>query len=217
MHVGLGAGTLPLWLHRHVPAWHQTAVEVSADVVALAPALGVRQDGRLHVRHGEGGAFLASAADNSADVLFIDAYDGADEIPRSLRSAEAVADMRRVVGAGGLLVLNVAVGMRPSAAPEYRQLLLLLRQAFVHVAYLEASFFNRVVVAHDFGPAPSPLSLLERATALPEACGVPQLWRGASTLYSLAEDDWEARFYRHRWAARDACYARDGGAACLLL
>mmetsp|Transcript_9126 Transcript_9126/g.37631 ORF Transcript_9126/g.37631 Transcript_9126/m.37631 type:complete len:126 (+) Transcript_9126:3-380(+) len=125
--------------------------------------------------------------------------------------------MRRAVGGAGLLVMNVAVQIRPHAGAEYLELLQAARAAFAHAYFLEAGFFNRVLVAHDWPPPASPELLVARAAALPARCGVPALARGASTLYSLAEADWAQRFYRHRWRDRDNCYRRGGGAACLLL
>ena len=105
LHVGGGACALARALAAEDPGGRQLVCEVDAGVLALAREhLGLRRQPGLRVRHAEGRASIASQADKSWDAVVIDAFIDAT-IPRSLITAEALADAARV---SPLTLINVA-------------------------------------------------------------------------------------------------------------
>lgn len=110
--IGLGGGSLAKFVHRHLPAARVTAVEVSAQVVAIArqyfhvppdePRFSVLvADGAQHVER----------EDVSADVIALDGYV-ADAHAEELTSRGFYAACRRRLASPGMLVVNLWGGDR---------------------------------------------------------------------------------------------------------
>lgn len=109
--IGLGGGSLVKFCHRHLPSTHVTVVEIDADVIALRAHFRVPPDGAdLRVIHGDGASYVADLADSGGqlpDVLLVDAYDR-DGISRSIAEPEFIENSRRILGDGGVFVMNLA-------------------------------------------------------------------------------------------------------------
>jgi spermidine synthase len=111
-------------------------VEAEPAVLALAREhLGLRRAPGLRVRTGDGRVALAHRGDGSADAVLVDAFVGA-RVPRHLVSAEALADLARVVAPGGVAAINVIDGR---GLPDTRAIGAGLRGSFASVAALGAS------------------------------------------------------------------------------
>jgi hypothetical protein len=96
LHIGGGACALARALATEDPRSRQEVCEVDGDVLELARAhLGLRRAPGLRVRRAEGRAHVAAQRDGSWDAIVIDAFVGA-LVPRSLVTAEALADAARV-------------------------------------------------------------------------------------------------------------------------
>ncbi len=125
VHLGGGALALPRFVAATRPRARQHVYEIDPDLVALTRReLGGRKVG---LRCGDAADLITRCA--RADVVIGDAFDGT-EIPPRLASAEFAGELRRVLGAGGLYLLNVI------DAPPWERVTAqarLLRDAFGHV------------------------------------------------------------------------------------
>jgi len=79
LHVGLGAGSIPTFIHRHVPEAHQRIVELNPGVIEVAKRyFDLPISPRLQVFPQDGSEFIRGDA-NRYDLIFLDAFhaDGA--------------------------------------------------------------------------------------------------------------------------------------------
>jgi spermidine synthase len=191
VHVGGAGCALARALAAAHPDHRQEVLEVDPAVVEIAREhLGLRRTPGLRVRVGEGRAVLAGRPDGSADAVLIDAFVGA-RVPRDLVTAEALADLARVVAPGGFVAVNV-VDVRPLDAAA--AVLAGLAGAFAHVSALAPGPVlarrrgGNVVLAGSHAPPaldrlraraaadPSPASVLEPADVAAFIGGAPA-WR----------------------------------------
>jgi hypothetical protein len=136
VHVGGAGCALARALAGAHPDHRQEVLELDPEVLEIARAhLGLRREPGLRVHVGEGRAVLAGRPDRSADAVLIDAFVGA-RVPRHLVTAEALADLARVVADDGWVAINV-VDARP--LDEAAAVLAGLRDAFAHVTALAPS------------------------------------------------------------------------------
>jgi spermidine synthase len=115
--IGLGGGSLVKFCNRHLPSTHVTVVEIDANVIALRAHFQIPPDGAdLRVIHGDGARYVADLSDSAEypDVLLVDAYDR-DGISRSIAEPEFIEHSRRILGDGGVFVMNLAAHESDSA------------------------------------------------------------------------------------------------------
>jgi predicted O-methyltransferase YrrM len=130
VHVGGAGCALARALAAAHPEHRQEVLELDPAVLEIARAhLGLRRAPGLRVHVGEGRAVLAERPDGAADAVLIDAFVGA-RVPRHLVTAEALADVARVVAPAGLVAVNV-VDARP--LDDAAAVLAGLQRAFAHV------------------------------------------------------------------------------------
>lgn len=140
LHVGGGACALARALAAEDPEGRQEVCEVDPDVLALAREhFGLRRTRGLRVRVAEGRAFVAREAAGSWDAVAIDAFVAAT-IPRSLMTAQALADVARVAP---LALINV---LDDRSAGEVRTVAAGLATAYPRVWALGGRAGNTVVV-----------------------------------------------------------------------
>lgn len=107
LHVGGGAFTMPRWLAATRPGTRSTVLELDQTVVSLGRRrLGAGGIEGMRVVVGDARTSLRRQRDASADVIVGDAF-GSRSVPWHLATREFLADVRRVLRPGGLLVLNV--------------------------------------------------------------------------------------------------------------
>jgi SAM-dependent methyltransferase len=107
VHLGGAGATLPRYVRATRPRSYQVVYEIDLRVVTLAREhLGLKAGGGIKLRHEDGRLGLARIDDASIDLLVGDAFDGT-QVPPTLGSAEAAAQVARVLKPGGLYVLNV--------------------------------------------------------------------------------------------------------------
>jgi spermidine synthase len=105
--IGLGGGSLPKFVYKHLGSTRTTVIEREPRVIAVArqyfylPA----DDERLTVEEAEGGAWVAAHPD-SCDVLMVDGYDGRQQVPQ-LCSEDFYAGARAALPEHGVLVVNL--------------------------------------------------------------------------------------------------------------
>jgi spermidine synthase len=108
--IGLGGGSLVKFCNRHLPSTHVTAIEIDANVIALREHFKIPTDGKdLRVIHGDGARHVADLIDATEfpDVLLVDAYDR-NGISPSIAEYEFLEHSRRILGNGGVFVMNLA-------------------------------------------------------------------------------------------------------------
>lgn len=105
--IGLGGGSLPKFVHKHLPGTRITVIESEPKVIAVA-----RQyfhvppdDERLTIEAAEGGAWVAAHPD-CCDVLMVDGYDRNEQVPE-LCSEDFYASARAALSDEGVLVVNL--------------------------------------------------------------------------------------------------------------
>ncbi|HYC45914.1 MAG TPA: methyltransferase domain-containing protein [Burkholderiales bacterium] len=123
--IGLGGGSLAKFIYRALPAARVRAVELSAQVVAIArhyfhvPA----NEPRLQVIVGDGAEYM-TREDVSADLVVVDGY-GADAHAEELGRREFYRACNQRLTANGMLVVNLWGGDR-----EFTALLRRIEDAF---------------------------------------------------------------------------------------
>ena len=105
--IGLGGGSLPKFVHKHLRETRTTVIESEPKVIGVA-----RQyfhlppdDERLVVEASEGGAWVA-AHPNCCDVLMVDGYDRNEQVSE-LCSENFYASARAALSDDGVLVANL--------------------------------------------------------------------------------------------------------------
>ena len=105
--IGLGGGSLPKFVHKHLRETRTTVIESEPKVIAVA-----RQyfhlppdDERFVVQAAEGGAWVA-AHPECCDVLMVDGYDRYEQVPE-LCSEDFYASARAALSDEGVLVVNL--------------------------------------------------------------------------------------------------------------
>jgi spermidine synthase len=104
--VGLGGGTLPMFLRHYYPEATIDAVDINPDVVTVAKEfLGFREDARMRGIVADGRAFIEQTQ-QPYDVIFLDAF-GQDSVPPTLTTVEFLRAVRRAVRPDGVVVGNI--------------------------------------------------------------------------------------------------------------
>jgi spermidine synthase len=106
-HVG-GAGlTLPRYVQHSRPGSPQIVLEPDTALTeAVRRELPLPRGHRIRVRAADGRTGVSALRDASADAVVLDAYAGG-RMPADLSTVEFLADVRRVLRPGGLLLANV--------------------------------------------------------------------------------------------------------------
>ena len=107
VHIGGAGMSLPRWVAWRRPGTAQVVCEPDAELTAevrrkipLPPRSGIK------VRDVDGRSALAAMPDDWADVIIMDAFDGA-QVPGELATQECLDQLRRVSRGAGVVVFNV--------------------------------------------------------------------------------------------------------------
>ena len=115
--IGLGAGSLPKFLHRHRPAARICVMEIDATVVDAARGFFrlPESSDRLSIEIGEAGALVARSRD-SYDLIVVDGYDARGRVG-ALDSLAFYRNCAARLTRRGMLATNLVVrsrGIKPS-------------------------------------------------------------------------------------------------------
>jgi spermidine synthase len=106
MIVGLGGGTMPMFLRHYYPKATIDVVDIDPDVVHVAKEFfGFREDASLHAHVGDGRKFVESVKE-PYDIVFLDAF-GTRNVPPHLTTLEFMRAVKRSVKSGGVVVGNI--------------------------------------------------------------------------------------------------------------
>ncbi len=160
--LGLGGGSLAKYCHANLPNTRFTALEISAEVIAMRELFAIPpDDARLRVLCTDGAAWLR---DNPAccDLLLLDGFD-AGGLPPALCSAAFFDDCARALQPGGVLVSNIW------AKDSLRDVLVQrLRHSFGNqvITILAEDGENTIALASKQAAWPTAVALIERAQQL---------------------------------------------------
>jgi spermidine synthase len=105
VHIGAGGCVLPRYLAATRPGSHSEAYESDPAVLrALGTVLDLRAEPGLRVREGDGRELLSRHPARSADVVVTDAFP---VVPAHLTTIEYQHEVRRVLRAGGVHLMNL--------------------------------------------------------------------------------------------------------------
>ena len=125
--LGLGGGSLPMFLHKNYPDATIDVVEIDPGVVAVARKFfEVREDRRLMIHVQDARRFVESAQSGIYDLILVDAF-GANSAPAHLTTQEFMRSLRRAVSKEGVVVGNL---WRRAFNPQYDSMLLTYRSVF---------------------------------------------------------------------------------------
>src|SRR5467141_4176616 len=100
--VGLGGGSLPMFLRTHYPAATIDVAEIDPDVVDAAKKFfGFIEDERMRAQVGDGRQFIENARQAYYDIIFLDAF-GARDVPKHLTTREFLQITRRALKPNGV-------------------------------------------------------------------------------------------------------------------
>lgn len=142
--VGLGGGTLPMFLRKYYPDAAIDAVDIDPEVVDVAKKFfGFREDNLMRAHVADGRRFIEKTQ-QPYDVIFLDAF-GADSIPVRLTTQEFLRAVRRAVTPGGVVVGNL---WGRSSNPIYDSMVRTYREVFDELFILEVrDAGNKILLA----------------------------------------------------------------------
>ncbi|MFZ5832000.1 MAG: fused MFS/spermidine synthase [Planctomycetota bacterium] len=104
--VGLGGGTIPMFLRKHYPELDIDVVDIDPVVVEVAKShFGFREDHRMRAYVDDGRKFIEEVRQDY-DIIFLDAF-GADSVPYHLATQEFLEAVRRAMAPRGVVVGNI--------------------------------------------------------------------------------------------------------------
>ncbi|MEV7396449.1 fused MFS/spermidine synthase [Aeromicrobium sp. NPDC092404] len=157
VHIGGAAMTIPRYVAVTRPTSAQIVLEPDERVTALVrERLPLPRNSGVKVRPVDGRSGVAALRPDFADVVILDAYDGA-QVPAELSTAEFFADLARVVVDDGVVLLNLA---DRAPFPYVRRVVRGVRDSFDQVmisaepATLKGRRFGNVLVSASQRPLP---------------------------------------------------------------
>lgn len=106
--LGLGGGSLTKFCHANIANAVIESVEVSDDIIALAPYFDVPTDSeRCLIHKADGEQFIRDKEEGSIDLLLIDAFDR-DGLAPSITDLSFVREASKRLSDKGMLVINLS-------------------------------------------------------------------------------------------------------------
>ena len=142
--VGLGGGTIPIFLHKHYPQTRIDAVDIDPVVVEVAKQFfGFHEDATLKAYVHDGRQFIEERP-NVYDVIFLDAF-GSESIPYHLATREFLEAVRRSVTAQGVVLADI---WGPGLNPLYDSMVRTYQEVFDELYILDVpGSGNKILIA----------------------------------------------------------------------
>jgi len=143
--IGLGGGTIPMFLRKHYPNAQIDVVEVDPQIISLAKRyFNFAEDNLLHVFAQDGRAFI-EGVQKPYDLIFLDAYT-AEGIPGHLVTQEFLRALKKSLKPSGVIIANM--WSTPIFNPLYKSMLRTYQEIFHEVYTLRVpGAGNKVVIA----------------------------------------------------------------------
>jgi len=105
--LGLGGGSLPMFLRKNYPEAMIDVAEIDPAVVMVAKKFfDVREDERLRIHVGDARRFVEASAPGRYDLILVDAF-GANSAPAHLTTREFALALRRAIAPEGVVIGNL--------------------------------------------------------------------------------------------------------------
>ena len=143
--LGLGGGSLPMFLHKTFPEAVIDIAEIDPAVVMVAKRyFDVREDHRLRIHLGDARRFVEASPPGRYDLILVDAF-GAHSAPAHLTTREFALSLRRAIAPEGVVIGNL--WRRPFNA-SYDSMVLTYLSVFEQIFVLDVSGdVNSIVLA----------------------------------------------------------------------
>jgi spermidine synthase len=143
--VGLGGGTIPMFLRKHYPSAQIDVVEIDPQIIDLAKRyFNFIEDGFLHAYAQDGRAFI-EGVQKPYDLIFLDAFS-ATGIPAHLATKEFLLALKKSLKRSGVIIANK--WSTPKVNPLYKSMLRTYQEVFHEVYTLRVpEAGNKVVIA----------------------------------------------------------------------
>jgi spermidine synthase len=188
--VGLGGGTIPMFLRKHYPSAQIDVVEIDPQIISLATHyFNFAQDSLLHAYAQDGRAFI-EGVQKPYDLIFLDAFS-ATGIPVHLATKEFLLALKKSLKRSGVIIANK--WSTPKVNPLYKSMLRTYQEVFHEVYTLRVpEAGNKVVIALPRLTGLSLNSITERAQQISSQKQLPfdlsqVLQVGLIKLYDLQE------------------------------
>lgn len=130
--LGFAGGRVPVLLHHYFPQAQIEIAEIDPDVVDVARKyFGVRLEAGLHLIFQDGRAVLEHTL-SPFDIIFVDAFVGAGQMPSHLATLEFYALCRARLSHKGVAAVNLC-----ARGPHYRSQIDTFRQVFDSVYLID--------------------------------------------------------------------------------
>jgi spermidine synthase len=182
--IGLGGGSIPMFLRRHFPDLSIDAVDIDPVVVELAKShMGFREDANMRAYVEDGRSFV-ERSQRRYDLIFVDAF-GAEAVPYRLVTREFLEALRRALTPRGAVVANI---WDRDDNPLYDSMVRTYAAVFDEVSLLSVrTRSNVLVLATPWKPA------LTRDEAVRRAAGITRGLSLRDDLVPIIERGWGAR------------------------
>ncbi|MFN7425428.1 MAG: spermidine synthase [bacterium] len=170
--VGLGGGTIPMFMRKHLPDADIDVIELDPAVVEVARShFGFRDDRRLKAHVGDGRHWI-ERANSRYDLIVIDAF-GAHAVPYALATREFLLAVQQSLAADGVAIANM---WGRSANPLYDDMVSTYLSVFPAVSVMDvAGSGNRLILA-------------SRSTAVPDVDEATARAIGLNARFRLRHD-----------------------------
>lgn len=107
LNLGLGAGSIPQFIHHHYPNCMIDVVEIYEQVVHISHKyFFLPQDHRINIYLNDARDFVSQINDNRYDMIFVDIYDQ-NGMSDSAKSKSFIQDCKDSLNMGGVLIMNL--------------------------------------------------------------------------------------------------------------
>ena len=166
--IGLGGGTFTNLLFRVYPELLIDVVEINSVVVRVAKQFfRVPEDKRYRIHLQDGEKYLKDTQERY-DLIFVDAYDGGEDMPSQLTTKKFFELTRSRLTKGGVVVFNVSAVKSVEEKLED-----LIRKVFPSVACIETPEKNLILIGSRKDTMPDQPTLSSRASLLTFDLGLP--------------------------------------------
>jgi spermidine synthase len=143
--IGLGGGTIPMFLRKHYPNAHIDVVDVDPQIIALAKRyFNFREDDSLRAYLQDGRKFTTQIQ-KPYDLIFLDAFTETG-IPGHLATKEFLLALKKVLKLSGVIIANI--WGTQTINPLYKSMLRTYQEVFHEVYRLNVpEAGNKVVIA----------------------------------------------------------------------
>jgi spermidine synthase len=143
--LGVGAGNIPMFLHKHYSDAQIDVIDIDPQIIALAKQyFNLLEDDLLRAHAQDGRAFIENVQ-KPYDLIFLDAYTAAG-IPKHLATQEFLLSLKKALKPSGAIIANM--WSTPKVNPLYRSMLRTYQEVFQEVYTLRVpTAGNKIVIA----------------------------------------------------------------------